>query len=230
MRKDDFYLCFNTSGAGLNGRGSHGHNDALSIEVSARKRAFIIDAGTYVYTADLKQRHLFRSTAYHSTVKIDGAEQNSTLESVPFVIGDEAHPRVLQWQTSDLSDKVVAEHSGYERLSAPVLHRRTVVFDKVETWWSIEDEFFGDGDHDYEVRFHFAPGLSITITGASVTASDGDIGIRVSLLDMETTAVLETQASSRDYGEKIESITARWDFSGKPGKLRWKIEIVDSQG
>ena len=146
------------------------------------------------------------------------------------MIGDEAHPRVLQWQTSDLSDKVVAEHSGYERLSAPVLHRRTVVFDKVETWWSIEDEFFGDGDHDYEVRFHFAPGLSITITGASVTASDGDIGIRVSLLDMETTAVLETQASSRDYGEKIESITARWDFSGKPGKLRWKIEIVDSQG
>jgi hypothetical protein len=26
-------------------------------------------------------------------VKIDGAEQNSTLQSVLFVIGDEAHPR-----------------------------------------------------------------------------------------------------------------------------------------
>ena len=229
MRKDDLYLCFNTSGAGLNGRGSHGHNDALSIEVSARKRAFIIDAGTYVYTADLKQRHLFRSTAYHSTVKIDGQEQNSTLEQVPFVIGDEAHPRVLQWQTSDLSDRVVAEHSGYARLSSPVIHRRTVVFDRVKNWWSIEDEFFGDGDHDYEVRFHFAPELSITMTEATVTASDGDIGMRVSLLDMETAAVLETQASSRDYGEKIESITACWHFCGKPGKLRWKIEIVDSQ-
>ena len=47
---------------------------------------------------------------------------------------------------------------------------------------------------------------------------------------METAAVLETQASSRDYGEKIESITACWHFSGKPGKLRWKIEMVDSKG
>ena len=230
MRKDDLYLCFITSGAGLNGRGSHGHNDALSIEVSARKRAFIIDAGTYVYTADLEQRHLFRSTAYHSTVKIDGEEQNSTLESVPFVIGDETRPRVLQWQTNELGDKVVAEHSGYARLSSPVMHRRTVVFDKVESWWSIEDEFFGDGDHDYEVRFHFAPKLSMTMTDATVTASDRDVGIRVSLLDMKTAALLETQASSREYGEKTESITACWHFSGKPGKLRWKIEIVDGQG
>jgi Heparinase II/III-like protein/Heparinase II/III N-terminus len=229
MRKDDLYLCFNASGAGLNGRGSHGHNDALSIEVSARERPLIIDPGTYVYTADLKQRHLFRSTSYHSTVKIDGEEQNSTGETLPFVIGDEAHPRVLQWQTNDESDKVVAEHSGYARLSSPVVHRRTVVFDKIRSWWLIEDEFLGDGDHDYEVRFHFAPDLVVKTTGAAVTVSDGEYGLIVSLLDVKTAAVLETQASSRDYGEKTESITACWHFAGKPGKLRWKIEIVDGQ-
>ena len=95
---------------------------------------------------------------------------------------------------------------------------------------SIEDEFLGEGDHDYEVRFHFAPELSITMTDATVIASNADTGIRVSLLDMKTAAVLETQASSSDYGEKMESITACWHFSGKPVKLRWKIEIVDGQG
>ena len=78
MRDRDLYLCFNASGAGLNGRGSHGHNDALSIEVSAGGRPVIIDPGTYVYTADLEKRHEFRSTAYHSTVQIDGKEQNTT--------------------------------------------------------------------------------------------------------------------------------------------------------
>ena len=72
MRDGDLYLCFNASGAGINGRGSHGHNDALSIEVSAGGRAFIVDPGTYVYSADLQKRHEFRSTAYHSTVQIDG--------------------------------------------------------------------------------------------------------------------------------------------------------------
>ncbi|HEU4432684.1 MAG TPA: alginate lyase family protein, partial [Pyrinomonadaceae bacterium] len=75
MRHDDLYLCFNACGAGINGRGSHGHNDKLSIEVSADGVAFIVDPGTYVYTGDLQRRHDFRSTAYHSTVKIDDVEQ-----------------------------------------------------------------------------------------------------------------------------------------------------------
>src|SRR5262249_53200512 len=101
MRKDDCYLCFNASGAGINGRGSHGHNDALSIEVCARGRAFIVDSGTYVYTGDLQMRHVFRSTAYHSTVKIDGTEQNTTDPNMPFVIGNEAQPRVLEWQSNE---------------------------------------------------------------------------------------------------------------------------------
>ena len=55
--KDDLYLLFNASGCGLNGRGSHGHNDALSVEVSAFGTAFLVDPGSYVYTADLSKRH-----------------------------------------------------------------------------------------------------------------------------------------------------------------------------
>ena len=35
FRDRDLYLLFNANGNGMNGRGSHGHNDALSIEVSA---------------------------------------------------------------------------------------------------------------------------------------------------------------------------------------------------
>ncbi len=58
LRDDDLYLLFNASGCGLNGRGSHGHNDALSIEVSACGTAFIVDPGSYVYTADLQRASL----------------------------------------------------------------------------------------------------------------------------------------------------------------------------
>jgi hypothetical protein len=35
LRHEELYLLFNASDVGVNGRGSHGHNDALSIEVSA---------------------------------------------------------------------------------------------------------------------------------------------------------------------------------------------------
>ncbi len=108
LRNDDQYLLFNASETGLHGRGSHGHNNALSIEVSAGGRAFIVDPGTYVYTADLEQRHLFRSTAYHSTVEIDKTEQNSTSKEMPFVIGIEAAPRMLEFDVGSDIEAVVS--------------------------------------------------------------------------------------------------------------------------
>jgi hypothetical protein len=95
LRHQDLYLHFNAGGIGVNGRGSHGHNDALSIEVSAGGTAFIVDPGSYVYTANLHERNLFRSTAWHSTVQVDGAEQNTIDERVPFVIGNEAQLKYL---------------------------------------------------------------------------------------------------------------------------------------
>ena len=222
MREGDLYLCFNASGAGINGRGSHGHNDALSIEVSAGGRAFIVDPGTYVYSADLEKRHEFRSTAYHSTVKIDDAEQSTIDIQTPFVIGNQAKPKVLEWTTSDDFDKVVGEHYGY----SPLTHRRTVIFNKRERFWLIDDEFFGDGDHIFEVRFHFAPGLDVRVNGGAVEARDGGIGMTVSSLKSGITPSLEPQPVSRDYGEMSDAVSACWRISGRPGKLSWQIKSV----
>ena len=206
MRDGDLYLCFNASGAGINGRGSHGHNDALSIEVSAGGRAFIVDPGTYVYSADLAKRHEFRSTAYHSTVQIDGKEQNTIDIKTPFVIGNEANPRVLEWKTNADFDKVVAEHYGY-----PVIHRRSVTFDKRERLWLIDDEFLGEGEHLYEARFHLAPGAA---------------GLVISLLNHDVEPVLESQPVSRDYGQTSDAVSMCWRISGRPGKLSWQIKSV----
>ena len=163
LGKDDLYLLLNASDSGVSGRGSHGHNDALSVEVSACGTAFIVDPGSFVYTADLSERHLFRSTAYHSTVQVDGAEQNSIEEAAPFVIGNEARPRVISWKPGAAADLVVAEHYGYQRLSQLVTHRRTVRFNKADRFWLIEDELTGEGTHECAFRFHIAPGLTTRI-------------------------------------------------------------------
>jgi hypothetical protein len=227
MRKDDCYLCFNASGAGINGRGSHGHNDVLSIELSARGRPFIVDPGTYVYTANLQMRHVFRSTAYHSTVRIDVEEQNTTDPNTPFVIGNEAQPRVLEWQSTPDYDKVVAEHYGYWRLPASVTHRRTVTFNKPECSWLIDDEFFGKGEHDFEIWFHFADGLELVVAGAEIEAWDRsrEVGLVVRSLTLNQEPSLEKQHVSRDYGELQDSVSACWRVAGRPGKLSWKIYL-----
>src|SRR5258705_954353 len=108
MRHDELYLLFNANSPDGGGPASHRHNDLLSVEVSACGRAFIVDPGTYVYTADLHERQLFRSTAYHSTVQIDDEEQQTIREEVPFANGGEAAAPVSVWETTAERDRVVA--------------------------------------------------------------------------------------------------------------------------
>lgn len=227
LRADDLYLLFNASGNGLNGRGSHGHNDALSLEVSACGSSFIVDPGTFAYTSNLRERHLFRSTAYHSTVEVDEAEQNSTDEQMPFVIGNEAQPRVLRWETTTERDHVVAEHDGYRRLSAPVTHRRSVEFHKRERYWIVEDALVGEGTHDFRFRFHFADALEITVCDEKgVRALDQISGARLFILplDFAEAPLLEPRFVSRDYGAKSPSISACWTRrSSVPLSARWAI-------
>ena len=227
LRENDLYLLLNASDSGIRGRGSHGHNDALSIEVSACGTPFIIDPGSYLYTANLKERHLFRSTAYHSTVQIDGAEQNTISEDAPFVIGDEAHPRVLRWESDSETDFVVAEHDGYQRLAQPVVHRRSVTFYKPDRWWLIEDDFTGAGEHELKTRFHFNSSLEVNEHDqVAALARDENSGARllVRSLDLKKLPELEPQFTSRDYGAKEPSVTACWSTRATlPYKLRWAL-------
>ncbi|MBC8030879.1 MAG: alginate lyase family protein [Pyrinomonadaceae bacterium] len=244
LRDDDKYLLFNLSGAGGKRRGSHGHNDALSIEVSAGGRAFIVDPGSYVYTADLHQRHLFRSTAHHSTIQIDAVDQNTTNELAPFVIGDEAHPRLLDWQTTPERDYVRAEHAGYARLGQSVTHRRSVTFDKAAGWWLVEDKILGTGEHTIAVRFHFDAGLDVEArheksadgSGQSMVVacdkmademSENAARLFVCALDSQQQPQLEQQFTSKHYGSKLPSVSACWSVTASlPCKFRWAIVAV----
>jgi hypothetical protein len=227
LRDRDLYLLFNASGNGLLGRGSHGHNDALSLEVSACGTSFIVDPGTYVYSADLQARHLFRSVAAHSTLEIDGVEQNTTDPDLPFVIGNEAHPRVLRWETTPERDIITAEHDGYKRLTEGVTHRRSVRFEKPYRLWMIEDSLHGTGEHSLSFRFHFADGLELGLDAQGyVRACDKMTGARLFIVALGSmdAPVLEPRYVSRDYGEKSASVSVCWRVRARvPCGFRWLL-------
>ncbi|HZE73247.1 MAG TPA: alginate lyase family protein [Pyrinomonadaceae bacterium] len=227
LRSEDLFLLFNVSGTGMEGRGAHGHNDALSIEVSACGQPFLVDPGLFVYTADLHERHLFRSTAYHSTIQVGAFEQSSISESSPFSMGTEAQPRVLDHELGIEHEYVAAEHTGYQRLPHPVTHRRTVTFFKLERYWLVEDELFGAGEQELVARFHFVPGLDVRPqTDGSVVAYDKVSGSQlvVYALDLQEVARTEARFSSRHYGHKSASIAVCWLLKTVlPRKLRWVL-------
>jgi hypothetical protein len=54
-------------------------------------------------------------------------------------------------------DFLDASHSGYQRLSPPVTHRRRIWFLKDPFAWLVVDSLIGDGEHLAESFLHLAP-------------------------------------------------------------------------
>jgi hypothetical protein len=157
QRRADLHLTIDAGDNGSNGIGGHGHNDALSLTLYAYDRTFLVDPGSYVYTADYQWRNHFRSTAAHNTVIVDDQEMQRFGERQLFQLEEDARPQVLAWQTAPEFDLFDGVHYGYGRLSEPVSHRRQVYFDKRDGLWVVRDLLTGRGQHAFALYFHFAP-------------------------------------------------------------------------
>jgi hypothetical protein len=229
MREGDLYLHFNANDCGMAGRGSHGHNDALSIEISAFGRPFIVDPGSYVYNLDRPARQMFRSTAFHSTVMLDGREQNTTDAERPFVMGNEARPDVIEWQSNTKRDRVSAEHFGYSRLPNSIRHRRTVELNKIDRYWLIEDRLMGKGEHEFSFAFHVSPGLTVgEIDDATIKISDdADRNLYIRAIGIDVHPQIMPANVSRNYGHREESSILKWTLTA-PAPLVGRFFIVPS--
>ncbi|MCB0162687.1 MAG: alginate lyase family protein [Anaerolineae bacterium] len=161
LRSDDFYVAVDAGQNGQNNNGGHAHNDVLSFELSALGYNWIIDPGTYVYTADYSLRNQFRATAAHNTVIVDGQEQNRFDKHLLFKMPADAAPRVLTWDSNPAYDLLIAEHYGYNRLPKPVTHRRTFYLDKQNRFCWLQDELLGVGRHQFEGIFRLAGAVQI---------------------------------------------------------------------
>jgi hypothetical protein len=158
---------------GTRGLGNHKHNDLLSFELYAGDKAFIVDPGTYIYTRDAAWRNLFRSTAYHNTVVIDGQEQNRFDPKRLFEMTPDAAVIIHEFLSTPDMDRLDAEHTGYARLDPPVSHRRIFQFNKKEATWKIVDLLSGEGEHTADWYFHFDAGVQIESTGEGMFRTQG---------------------------------------------------------
>jgi len=137
----------------------HGHADLLSLQCSAFGEQFIVDPGTYCYTADPAWRDHFRSTAAHSTVSVDGLDQ--ALPAGPFAWHRRPEARLRQWLSNGDIDFADVEHNAYAHLKDPLKHRRRVLFVKPQ-YWLVVDDLEGKQEHRIDLRFQFAP-MEVTL-------------------------------------------------------------------
>ena len=149
LRAGDAYLCLSSGPNGQGGTGGHAHNDKNGIELSFGATDLVVDRGTFVYARDPVERNARRATAAHSTVQVDGKEQNRMVPGRLFALPDTSHARVLSVRTKDGAEIAVGEHHGYQRLG--VLHRRVAALKRDAA--AITDELLGEGEHVLDVRF-----------------------------------------------------------------------------
>ena|GEM_PF-766886 len=138
--------CFILCGPiGTGGLGGHAHNDKLAFELTAKGKEIFIDPGVYVYTASLDWRNQSRATRNHNTLMIAGQEQNRfATDSKWWGCLEETRCQCLTWETKPNADLFIGEHRGYEKLTPPIVHRRTITFDKKNHQLAIADKLKTD--------------------------------------------------------------------------------------
>lgn len=162
VRESGNYLLVTNGIVGTKGFGNHKHNDQLAFEFHAAGQPLLIDPGSHVYTSDPVSRNLFRSTAYHNTLRIDGVEQNEMNPEWLFRLFENANAETISFQTHASYHDYCGSHSGYGRLENAVTHERRLRV--IRDSWSllILDSLSGSGTHTIEWHFHAAPGVKIS--------------------------------------------------------------------
>ncbi|HWE23180.1 MAG TPA: alginate lyase family protein, partial [Myxococcales bacterium] len=151
LRRANAYLCLTAGPNGQGGCGGHAHNDKNSVELSFGEVDLALDRGTFVYARDPADRDARRGTAAHSTVQVDGAEQNRIIPGRLFALPDISRARIRWMERRNGFEMASGEHVGYQRLAQGVLHRRLAALR--ERFAAFQDELLGSGAHLLEARW-----------------------------------------------------------------------------
>jgi|GEM_PF-1126550 len=130
------------------------HADALSFEVSVFGIPYIVDAGPYSKESRSKWNSYFRHYMAHNSILVDSRGlKELDIESSS---RERFHAELSRWVSSERFDFVRGYHTGFQKLSSPVLHHRAVFFKKSD-YWILHDLLTGEGTHLFEQYFHFSP-------------------------------------------------------------------------
>ncbi len=188
----------------------HAHADALGFVLSSNGEPVFVDSGTYNYTSDLEARRLFRSTAAHNCLTVNG--KSSSVPSGAFSWKSIANAELLEWRASENSVCFRGKHDGFERFG--VEYEREILFRKgglVELVDSIKSR----EANAYELNFILSPHLSAEIKNETVEIFNKKNRAQ-NLLSIYTETVAENSGDkggwkienwwiSQRYGEKIET-------------------------
>ena len=173
FRKDKLFLLFTNSS--LSGypdlrrkrHGTHTHADNLSFELSIGDDDFIIDPGSYVYTASLKKRNEFRSTRMHNTVTVDNLNQVELPDNQLFSVNGFNEPdriELLETDNQTGASGIKTWHIKGKDIFSQI--REINLHDDFKL--EITDKIICNDRYNFDWYFHLAPGVDTFLDKKSV--------------------------------------------------------------
>jgi Heparinase II/III-like protein/Heparinase II/III N-terminus len=179
MRHGDLYVLVRCGDTGVYGIGGHAHNDQLSFELSCGAVPLIEDPGTGTYYEDEAERLRFRSTGFHATLRVDGAEQNELPAYPRFPLGDRSQAEATAWETSETTTAFAGRHHGFEALPQPALHERRIELDGERRSLRILDTVTSDGPHRLDWTFPLGPCDGVAVRDGVAVAEFGALRLAI---------------------------------------------------
>lgn len=196
LRNDRIYCLIRCGELSCRGDGAHSHNDQLSFELNVDGEDFIIDPGTYVYTANYKMRNLYRTTKMHNTLSISGYEQNDFNEYDLFYMKEQSYGKCKEFHDTFF----YGEHYGYKE-KCGVIHNRKIKLDKGVI--TIEDKLIGNKTYD-NVYLSF-----ILDYGVEIKEKQNGIELiknkRKIFIQFDNSYLIESAFVSYGYGQKLDT-------------------------
>ncbi|PKM48965.1 MAG: hypothetical protein CVV02_18130 [Firmicutes bacterium HGW-Firmicutes-7] len=219
LRNDKIYLIIKCGPNGMNGNGGHTHNDQFSLELNISGKDYIIDPGTYVYTADYKLRNIFRSTYMHNTLQVGNLEQNIFEEKELFRLNNETKAQLLNFNNNYFKGR----HYGYKDKAGIVVEREVQLEDKKVV---INDSIIKDNENlEYKkyIRFHLDKDIEIEKKHDYFTLTKEKIKVKIFNLQ-KSEYKIEKSWVAKEYGIKEETKVINCEV--KKSIINTIIEII----
>ncbi|GAB1469194.1 hypothetical protein MASR2M66_00700 [Chloroflexota bacterium] len=198
---DTAFLRSGKFGLGGEGHCAHAHSDLLSFSLWLQGQPLLVDSGTYIYHGPL--RDYFRSSCAHNTVMVDG--HNQAAPNPNFNWRHVLNARCLNWSADHVSG--IFNYRGVEFIRTL---RRTGSGN-----WTLDDRFAGEGTHEIDWFFNFAPGLDFDLRENDrilfVTRA-GSPFLKLHLPDGDFDFELQLGWYSNQYGlkQRTQKLYAQW--------------------
>ena len=198
MRHDDLYVLVRCGDTGIFGRGGHAHNDQLSFELCCGERPLIEDPGVGTYYEYEEERLRFRSTGFHATMRVDGAEQNELPVWPRFPLGNRSRAEALEWEAEAERTRFAGRHHGFEALPDPTIHERRLELDGPARELVIVDYAVAAEEHQLDWAFPLGRCDDASAEGETAQATFGSLRLSIHAPDVELR--VEERRHSPAYG------------------------------